>query len=110
MYNKNHLHALFCWIYDGKNKALSFISYYVWILSVLKLYLTHCWNWVDKLVQSVLKKQLQLILMFQNIKFQQHTIHWMPIITQLWVKLIWVNIWTPFGNQFCRKYVSYTGK
>jgi len=34
----------------------------------------------------------------------QHTIHWMPIITQLWMNLInRVNIWFHLGNQFCRK-------
>jgi hypothetical protein len=96
MYNKNHLHTLFCWIYDVKNKALSFISYYVWILSVLKLYITHCWNWVDKLVQSVLKKQLQLILMKPillklDILKNQCWYHWslhMPASTTMNISLL----------------------
>jgi hypothetical protein len=33
----------------------------------------------------------------------QRTIHWMPIITQLWMNLNRVNIWFNLGNQFCKK-------
>jgi hypothetical protein len=33
----------------------------------------------------------------------QHTIHWMPVITQLWMNLNWVSIWFHFDNQFCNK-------
>jgi hypothetical protein len=33
----------------------------------------------------------------------QHTIHWMPVITQLWMNFNWVNIWFHLGNQFCKK-------
>ncbi len=34
---------------------------------------------------------------------QQRTIHWMPVITQLWMNVNWVNIWFNLGNQFCKK-------
>jgi len=33
----------------------------------------------------------------------QHTIYWMPFITQLCMDLNWVNIWFHLGDQFCRK-------
>jgi hypothetical protein len=33
----------------------------------------------------------------------QCTIHWMPVITQLWMNLNLVNILFHRGNQFCRK-------
>jgi hypothetical protein len=33
----------------------------------------------------------------------QPTIYWMPLITQLWMDLNWVNIWFHPGGQFCRK-------
>jgi hypothetical protein len=33
----------------------------------------------------------------------RHIIHWMLIITQLWMNLNWVHIWFQVGNQFCRK-------
>jgi len=33
----------------------------------------------------------------------QCTINWMPVITQLWMNLNWVNIWFHLGNQFCKK-------
>jgi hypothetical protein len=33
----------------------------------------------------------------------QCTIQWMPVITQLWMNLNWVNIWSHLGNPFCKK-------
>ncbi len=30
---------------------------------------------------------------------------WMPIMTQLWMNLNWVNIWFHLGNQFCRSHI-----
>jgi len=33
----------------------------------------------------------------------QCTIHWMPLITQLWMNLKWVGIWFHLGNQLCKK-------
>jgi hypothetical protein len=33
----------------------------------------------------------------------QCIIHWIPVSTQLWMNLNWVNIWFCFSNQFCRK-------
>ncbi len=33
----------------------------------------------------------------------QRTIRWIPVITQLWMDLIWVKIWFHLSNQFCRK-------
>jgi hypothetical protein len=33
----------------------------------------------------------------------QPTIHWMPVFTQLWMNLNWVNIWFHLGNPFCKK-------
>jgi hypothetical protein len=33
----------------------------------------------------------------------QCTIHGMPVITQLWMNVNWVNIWFNLGNQFCKK-------
>ncbi len=40
----------------------------------------------------------------------QCTIHLMPVITQLWMNLNWVNIGFCLSNQFCRKQVSYIGR
>jgi hypothetical protein len=34
---------------------------------------------------------------------QQRTIHGMPVITQFWMNVNWVNIWFNLGNQFCKK-------
>ncbi len=34
----------------------------------------------------------------------QRTIHWMPLITQLWIN--WVSIWVYLGNQLWKKNVS----
>ncbi len=31
------------------------------------------------------------------------TIHWMTIITHVWMNLNWVNIWFHLRNQFCKK-------
>jgi len=37
----------------------------------------------------------------------QCTIHWMAVISQLWMNFInWVHIWFNLGNQFCKKLVS----
>jgi hypothetical protein len=33
----------------------------------------------------------------------QHIIHWMPVITWLWMNLNWVSIWFHFGNPLCTK-------
>jgi len=33
----------------------------------------------------------------------QRTIHWMVIMTQLWMNLNWVNIWFHLGNPSCKK-------
>jgi hypothetical protein len=33
----------------------------------------------------------------------QCIIQWMPIITRLWMNLIWANIWFHHGNQFRKK-------
>jgi hypothetical protein len=33
----------------------------------------------------------------------QHIIHWMPVITRLWMNLNWVSIWFHFGNPLCTK-------
>ncbi len=39
----------------------------------------------------------------------QRTIqHWMSAMTQFCMNLNWVNIWFHLGNQFCRKWVSYS--
>jgi hypothetical protein len=43
---------------------------------------------------------LLLITWPQWTSTHQRTIHWMPIITQLWMNLNWVNIWFHLGNQF----------
>ncbi len=34
----------------------------------------------------------------------QHIIHWMPVITRLWMNLNWVSIWFHFGNPLCTKF------
>jgi hypothetical protein len=36
-------------------------------------------------------------------RVNQHTIHWMAIMTQLWMNLSWVNIKFHLGNSFCNK-------
>jgi hypothetical protein len=36
-------------------------------------------------------------------RVNQHTIHWMAIMTQLWMNLSWVNIKFHLGNPFCNK-------
>ncbi len=33
----------------------------------------------------------------------QRIIHWMPVVTQLWMNLNWVNSWFHLDNQLCRK-------
>jgi hypothetical protein len=33
----------------------------------------------------------------------QCTIHWMPVLTHLWMNLNWVSIWFHRGNQFHKK-------
>jgi hypothetical protein len=33
---------------------------------------------------------------------QQRTIHWMPIITQFWMNLNWVNIWFHLCNPYSK--------
>jgi hypothetical protein len=33
----------------------------------------------------------------------EHTIHWIPVMTQLWMNLNRVNIWFDLGNLFCKK-------
>jgi hypothetical protein len=33
----------------------------------------------------------------------QRTIHWMPVTTQLWINLNWVDVWFHLGNRFYRK-------
>jgi hypothetical protein len=33
----------------------------------------------------------------------QSTIQWVPVITQLWMNLTWLNLWFTLGNPICRK-------
>jgi len=53
---------------------------------------------------------LLLITWPQWTSTHHRTIHCMPIITQLWMNLNWVNIWFHLGNQFCSKSVTYIGR
>jgi len=34
-------------------------------------------------------------------RVNQHTIHWMPLMTQLWMNINWVDIWFHSGNPSC---------
>jgi hypothetical protein len=37
------------------------------------------------------------------VSHSEHTIHWMPVMAQLWMNLNSVSIWFHLGNQFCKK-------
>ncbi len=39
---------------------------------------------------------------FSMATVNQHTINWMPDITQLWLNLNWVSIWFDLGKGLCR--------
>jgi hypothetical protein len=50
------------------------------------------------------KRTRKVLCVYTNTSLNHHcTIHWMRIVTQLWMNLNWVNIWFHLGNQFRNK-------
>jgi hypothetical protein len=97
---------------DGQlNSHASPLYYMMDPVEILEMKFTSIWRhaeigprneiWMSSWVQVVTINVIGLLRMC--IFKWMGTIHWMPIITQLWMNLNWVNMWFNLGNQFCRK-------